>query len=291
MPEIKKVLIVRKLSTYETFSLEKSNLSKKQLEKYEKYHLENLETIEKVKAVLENLSIKYKIKKRTEVKKISKQDLVISIGGDGTFFDTARLVKDIPIISINSNKMGSVALFSSMDISNIEKKLYKLLTKPLIPLFLNRMQIILNNKILDDFILNDILIANASPVNMSKYIISIDGIRESQRSSGVWISTAAGSTGGIFSAGAKALPLGSKRLQFLIREPVNKRLYKYSKGFIKEGQKFNIISKMPNGKIYLDGSTKYYSFNIQDKCSLVISPHPLKILGFDKKKRNSYVSS
>jgi NAD+ kinase len=52
-------------------------------------------------------------------------DFVISIGGDGTFLDTLSLVRDtdIPVIGINSGKLGFLANISKEDISEAVKAL------------------------------------------------------------------------------------------------------------------------------------------------------------------------
>ncbi len=48
-------------------------------------------------------------------------DVFISIGGDGTFLETKSLVRDlnIPILGINTGRLGFLALVSQHDISNI----------------------------------------------------------------------------------------------------------------------------------------------------------------------------
>ena len=55
-------------------------------------------------------------------------------------------------------------------------------------------------------VLNDILICHHNPGAMSRYYLTVGRVREEQRSSGVWIATAAGSSGGLHSAGGKVLP-------------------------------------------------------------------------------------
>ncbi len=54
-------------------------------------------------------------------------DFLISIGGDGTFLDTLSLVRDtkIPVIGINSGKLGFLASVSKDDILAVVESLYK----------------------------------------------------------------------------------------------------------------------------------------------------------------------
>ncbi len=54
-------------------------------------------------------------------------DFVVSIGGDGTFLDTVSLVRDsgIPVIGINSGKLGFLASISKDDLHQAVGALYK----------------------------------------------------------------------------------------------------------------------------------------------------------------------
>ena len=76
-------------------------------------------------------------------------------------------------------------------------------------------------------VLNDVLFSHPIPAATTRYAIRRDGRAEEQRSSGVWIATAAGSTAAIHSAGGKILPITSQRLQFVVREPYEKRGVRY----------------------------------------------------------------
>ena len=67
-------------------------------------------------------------------------------------------------------------------------------------------------------VLNDILVCHHNPGAMSRYFLTVEGTREEQRSSGVWIATAAGSSGGLHSAGGKVLTQKSKEFQYRPRE-------------------------------------------------------------------------
>ncbi|MBI3235416.1 MAG: NAD kinase [Bacteroidetes bacterium] len=54
-------------------------------------------------------------------------DCLISIGGDGTLLDTVLYVKNknIPVLGINTGRMGFLAIMSVDDISNIIRLIYK----------------------------------------------------------------------------------------------------------------------------------------------------------------------
>ena len=63
------------------------------------------------------------------------------------------------------------------------------------------------------------LFCHDCPASTTRYLLTFDGRTEDQISSGIWISTAAGSTSVIRSAGGKEMPPRSRRLQFAVREP------------------------------------------------------------------------
>ena len=55
-----------------------------------------------------------------------KVDLIVSVGGDGTFLETAKRVNhmDIPVAGINTGKLGFLANISDVDIARSTKQLF-----------------------------------------------------------------------------------------------------------------------------------------------------------------------
>src|SRR6185295_12301282 len=97
---------------------------------------------------------------------------------------------------------------------------------------IHRMSVAINGKPVREQAFNDVLIAHRNPAAMTRYRLTIGASQEDQRSSGVWISTAAGSTAGIRSAGGRRMPITAKRLQYLVREPYTwpQRRYRLGRG-------------------------------------------------------------
>src|SRR6185436_3893799 len=92
------------------------------------------------------------------------------------------------------------------------------------PSLLSRMRVSLNGKTLHARVLNEALFCHASPAATSRYILGLNRKgkatgKEDQRSSGIWIGPAAGSTAAQRSSGGKILPLTSKHIQYVVREP------------------------------------------------------------------------
>jgi NAD+ kinase len=108
-------------------------------------------------------------------------------------------------------------------------------------------------------------------------------------SSGVWVGPAAGSTAAIRSAGGKVLPIGSQKLQYVIREPYRGVDNKYDlvKGLVSPGDDVQITSRMTKGRIFLDGTQKVTTVGIGDRIRMTLSGEPLTILGLSRRSDGS----
>ena len=137
--------------------------------------------------------------------------------------------------------------------------------------------------------LNEILVCHANPAAVSSYFLHVDGHEEAQRSSGIWIATPAGSTAAIRSAGGLVLPIHSDNFQFLVREPYQRpdSTYRQIKGIRPFGTPVELISKMRQGRIYVDGPHISYPFTIGDRLRLDFEVPPLLVFGLDDARRNA----
>ena len=66
--------------------------------------------------------------------------------------------------------------------------------------------------------LNDFLYSNANPAATTRYRLNLGNRCEEHKSSGMWISTALGSTAGICAAGGVIMPREERSFQFVVRE-------------------------------------------------------------------------
>jgi len=83
------------------------------------------------------------------------------------------------------------------------------------------MQVTINDRLLPYYALNDLLVAHANPAAMTSYTLQLGTVSEPQRSSGLWIATAAGSTAAIRAAGGRMLPCVHGSCNIWMREPYN----------------------------------------------------------------------
>lgn len=287
--KIKNLLLFCKESTYKLYFLDKKSslrkhknfLPKGNIKRFKTVHDVHYQAIKDVQATLKASGLKYTKSTRGAHVNFADYDLIITLGGDGTFLDAARNIKNQCILGINSAPPWSVGQFCGATRKTFPIILKQILSGDLKPKALMRLQIKSKFKTFSADILNDILIAHKNPAAMSRYVIQVGTKKEEQRSSGIWIATAAGSSGAICSAGGKKVPVFSQKFQYKPRELYLGFRSKYRlKGAVLSGDKaIKIISLMRDGKIFLDGARINHAFPIGHAITVCRSPHDLKVLG------------
>lgn len=91
----------------------------------------------------------------------------------------------------------------------------------------------------------------------TRYTLALEGQRETQKSSGLWISTAVGSSAGILAAGGLQVDTERTDCQYLVREPLDKVMntfYQLKKGFFTCGENSLVIeNRCEKALLALDG--------------------------------------
>jgi NAD+ kinase len=155
---------------------------------------------------------------------------------------------------------------------------------------LARLQVAINGKTLPYTALNDLLISHANPAAMTSYTLRIDAVSEPQKSSGLWIATAAGSTAAIRAAGGRVMPLRSRKLQYLVREPYfgDGCRYRLLKGLVAPQTVFEVTSKTRRGRLFIDGPHLRVSLGLGDVLSVSTAAPPLRVLGLNSMRRRRF---
>ncbi len=206
-------------------------------------------------------------------------DLIITIGGDGTFVKAGNLVEDSAILGINSEPDRSEGALTSIDVEDY-KKLKDVLSGKFDINYRHRAKIKLNGKILDEHALNEVYIGSNSQFHTSRYKIRFNGSEEEHRSSGLIISTGTGSPAWFYSAGGKIFNHDEEKLGFIVREPYfGKRVFKPKiiNGDIVKGEKITIESTRQFGGIIAINDATYH-FNEGDVVEVELSDKPLKVI-------------
>jgi NAD+ kinase len=253
-------------------------------------HEENQRTLAAVQAAFDGVGIPYDCLYRGELTSVAGYDLVLSVGGDGTFLEVARYAGDLPILGVNSDPERSTAFFCAANRSTIRQHLEAMMAGKVGEVRLARMQVTINDRLLPYYALNDLLVAHANPAAMTSYTLNIGCVSEPQRSSGLWIATAAGSTAAIRAAGGCIMPLRSRKLQYLVREPYNGGRCRYllRKGMVGPETLLVVISKTRRGRLFMDGPHLRFSLGLGDVLTVTTAATPLRVLGLDGSRRRRF---
>ena len=282
---IKNVLMVCKKSAYKAYFSKDDvknafRISPKDQERFKKTHDRHYRSIDEIEDVLREHQIRYKKVSRTRKVDFQKYDLIITTGGDGTFLDAARNTSDQLILGVNSDPNWSVGRFCTADHDSFEKVFKRIMSgkQKIVPL--RRLELSLKGLPAPIPFLNDILVCQKNPAAMSRYYIKVGAVREEHRSSGVWVATAAGSTGAINSAGGKIMPLTVSDYQYRVRELyyVSGIQSKLKGGILKSNNTIKITSMMKDGVIYIDGANVKIPFPFGVELTVKMTKKPLRVV-------------
>jgi NAD+ kinase len=296
-----KVAVVQKRTTYRKFVVEEHDpLLARLLRRHDptvkrlrSSHEAHEATVREVDGALEQLGADVVFRGGPRGRIPSRVDLVITIGGDGTLLAASHQIGDgVPLLGINSAPDHSIGFFCGGKQGNVLSTLRRAFDGRLPRSELTRMRVDLNGKTLHARILNEALFCHSSPAATSRYILRVtrkDGsyVEDDQRSSGMWIGPAAGSTAAQRSAGGKVLPLGSRRIQYVVREPyhpIGKRS-RFSVGLLDEDGKLTLRSKIRDGRVFIDGHRIVHNVTIGDVLVMRRSQERLTVLGLATKRR------
>ena len=282
------ILLLYKNSTYAGYFLSDRKrlaqleglLNTEEIKRFRRTHENHFWSLSYVEAVLKNRKLKFTKACRGSSLDYSRYDLIITVGGDGTFLEAARQVKNEIVWGVNSDPSWSVGRFCSGNPKNFEVLLDKVLAGKAKVRKFNRLNLSFSDGTQSMNVLNDILICHHNPGAMSRYYLTVGRVREEQRSSGVWIATAAGSSGGLHSAGGKVLPQENKEFQYKPRELYRGKNIRYhlKGGILKPAQKITLTSLMREGVVFVDGSHVCLPFSFGAKIFVNRSSNPLKII-------------
>lgn len=254
-------------------------------------HHEHEDTVEEVRTVCSQLSASVTFDDTLRYDgPLDWFDLVVTVGGDGTLLAASHQVGPCtPLLGINSAPGHSVGFFCAATRDDLREALSGALEGTLRRTSLSRMQVEINGVCVHKRVLNEALVCHASPAATSRYFLSLvraNGAveEEEQKSSGIWIGPAAGSTAAQRSAGGRVLPIESKKLQYVVREPYTPvgHSLRLTLGLIEPGGHLAMSSKMRTSKVFLDGEVGSFDLHLGDVVTMRRSDEPLMVLGLTR---------
>jgi NAD+ kinase len=288
-------------------------------QRLEEAHRQHQATLEETKLALDALGVRSVFRFRGDEGLVEGFDLVVTVGGDGTLLWAARWVGvDLPMVAINSAPGDSVGHFCAGKKGAVLATLELALAGKLHRSSLTRMEVKLAGEVVTRRVLNDILFSHASPAGTTRCVLRLDKgdgkvIEEEQKSSGIWVGPPAGSTAAQRSAGGKVLPAESTKLQYVVREPyipddgsgkrlpmggealegprrgaqtlLHLRSPRLRLGTISPQGALTIVSKVRDGRIFIDGPHRVRDVEMGEEIVLRASDEPLTLLGYPRAKK------
>ena len=245
-------------------------------------HAVHEQTMDSIVHTMRRLPVAFDLAYRADLKVTKRYDLVVSVGGDGTFLQAARSVARIPILGVNADPLRSEAVFCAATRRTFERMCRAALAGRLPELRLHRLRLRLNGRWLPHLALNDLLMVHDDPATMSRYRLSIGERAELQKRSGLWVATAAGSSSAVLAAGGVRLSWSSKRFQYRPRELYRGRLsrYRLTGGTLPPHARLALTWLMRRGAVFVDGPHVKVPLRFADQLEIRLSlSDPLRVLG------------
>lgn len=209
----------------------------------------------------------------------NNKQVIVTVGQDGLVANTAKYAKQIPIVAVNPDQERFDGVLMPFNSENFLGAIDKVIANN----YNSKLTSFAEAKLNDGqrlLAFNDLFIGATSHVS-ARYLITYNNKTEEQSSSGIIVSTQAGSTGWLSSifnmsfgihkfvekdnSKKKYAKLRDNQLMFAVREPFasKKTQIETAAGIITEQSKLIIQSFMPNnGLIFSDGiETDFLKFN------------------------------
>lgn len=208
----------------------------------------------------------------------SNCDLIIVLGGDGTFLSAAREVAPhrVPLVGINLGHLGFLAQVNSQDML---VEMSRILTGK----YLSEECILLEGyvfrdetEVFHDLALNDVMLSRGLAGKMIEFEVFINQqFVYSQRSDGLIVSTPTGSTAYALAAGGPILQSGLNAFTLV---PVCPQSMTNRPIVIADSNEIEIlVTKAVDARVHYDGQT-YFDVQIMDKLVLRRYRYPLRVI-------------
>jgi len=292
----KSVLFVYKKSAYQLHVRERKNGRIKELIERDDPTVRNVmaadeahvETLDEARAAAKALGLKAVFRYRSDETLVEDFDLIVTIGGDGTLLLAShRVPPGVRVLAINSAPLHSVGHFCGGRKGRVKEALAAAVDGRLRATKLTRMEVSLDDVVIHRRVLNDALFCHKVPAATTRYILVDRDVEEAQKSSGLWVGPAAGSTAAQKSAGGRVLPPGSRKIQYVVREPYYppEGAYRLRRGLVSNGDSLLIYSQVREGRLYLDGPRLCFDVSLGTRVRFRRSDESLWLLGFPRANR------
>lgn len=220
--------------------------------------------------------------KRKGARVLRGADLVIAHGGDNSLQFVAQYLTTTPLLALNSDPTSSEGALTSGSVDDFAR-VYRAgrLERAHIERWM-RPVVYVNGKRVG-LALSEIFIGARERIFTSRHVIEAAGKREEQKSSGVIVTTGAGSTGWYLSAVGderKTFARDAREARFVVTEPYRGKLTRYSlvSGTIRRTQKLTLHSLNSRGGLVALDAERVVAFDRGSIAVIKLSDTPLRVL-------------
>lgn len=264
-----------------------NDLPPEELRNTRERHAAHYKSLNQIKDILKkhNISFDKVYTPYAEYDDFKDRDLIISVGGDGTVLNSAHYVIDkTPILTVRSERQSKGAL-CNVDTDNFETALERILKDEFFIEEWTRAEGKLSQQRV--LALNEIYAGLLYAFKgAARYELSFKDKIETQMSSGIVISTGAGSTAWYKNIGHVNFPRTAGELRFCVRDYYVDGNYKLKEGVIKEDETLKIKSKMNiDGCVCFDGNNEklLFPFKAGETLEVRVAEKPLDVINFKQK--------
>ncbi|MFH1590399.1 MAG: NAD(+)/NADH kinase [archaeon] len=244
---------------------------------------EHIRTMRKLRTELErypDIEARWKDRNHITLSDTKRADVVITVGGDGTLLSISHQISDdTPVLGINSDPKNKEGALTRATRASIPETIRAIVEKEYTTQPIQRLSAVKGHRKLEPA-LNEVFFGNELAWRTSRYEVRIGKKRERQMSSGLIMSTAAGSTGWAASMDEKPIPIGSKKIRYLVREPTKGRICGHSliRKTLKTGGKVTITSLDDYNIAIADSVGKPVRVRKGETLTIMAAAQPLQLI-------------
>lgn len=223
-------------------------------------------------------------------KEAEETDLVLVLGGDGTFLRAAERFanKDVPLVGVNTGTLGFLTRIEANRLpeylDHIIQNRYHLDKRIMLAVrWEDHLQQVKNK-----LALNDVLIKNANPGQLCTLKLYInDTLVALYDADGIVVSTPTGSTAYNLSAGG---PIISPEIEAISITPICPHSFSSKAVVVPADKTIRVESHEKNREVFmaLDGA-EFGTLNPGESIEIIHSPTPLQVVEFDTPEDNFYL--
>lgn len=244
---------------------QKGHLVEADYQRIKRAHTEHCDTVSRVQEAFDKAHVSFRAVNIDDENWSVDGDtrVMVTLGGDGTLLSASHRIGDQPIIMYGMRSSGtSVGYLCAGGVEKLPDLVSSIHSHQFKVLLAARFHAEIfsagsKKPNITPPALNDFLYSNTNPAAMTRYRLTLGDRQEDQKSSGMWLSTALGSTAGILAAGGVMQPRADRNFQFVVRELyrlAGKNFYLVNGFFDPDKKLFAIENRCEHAILAADGN-------------------------------------